>query len=46
MISWIQRNLQQHFKIIFAVLLDLIIVSFVFVTNASSGLGPALTAIP
>jgi peptidyl-prolyl cis-trans isomerase D len=41
MISWIQRNFQQHFKIIFAVLLGLIIVSFVFVTNASSGLGRA-----
>jgi len=41
MISWIQRNFQQHFKLIFGVLLGLIIVSFVFVTNASSGLGRA-----
>lgn len=41
MISWIQRNLQQHFKLIFGVLLGLTIVSFVFVTNASSGLGRA-----
>ena len=39
MISWIQRNLLQHFKLIFGVLLGLIIVSFVFVTNASSGFG-------
>jgi len=41
MISWIQRNLQQHFKFIFVVLLGLTIVAFVFVTNASSGLGGA-----
>lgn len=41
MISWIQRNFQQHFKLIFGVLLGLTIISFVFVTNASSGLGRA-----
>ena len=41
MISWIQRNFQQHFKFIFAVLLGIIIISFVFVFNASSGLGRA-----
>lgn len=39
MITWIQRTFQQHFKAIFALLLVLIIISFVFVTNASSGLG-------
>lgn len=39
MITWIQRSFQQHFRIIFGILLVLIIVSFIFVTNASSGLG-------
>lgn len=39
MITWIQRTFQHHFKKIFAVLLVLIIISFIFVTNASSGLG-------
>jgi peptidyl-prolyl cis-trans isomerase D len=41
MISWIQRTFQQHFRIVFAVLLVLIIISFVFITNASSGFGGA-----
>ena len=39
MISWIQKNFQQHYRIVFGILLVLIIVSFVFITNASSGLG-------
>ena len=39
MISWIQRTFQQHFKWLFLALLVLVIISFVFVTNASSGLG-------
>ncbi len=39
MISWIQKTFQQHFKSVFLVLLAVVIVSFVFVTNASSGLG-------
>ncbi len=39
MISWIQKNLQQHYRIVFGVLLVLIIISFVFITNASSGIG-------
>ncbi len=39
MITWLQRNMQRHYKILFGVLLIVIIVSFVFVTNASSGLG-------
>ncbi len=39
MITWIQRTFQHHFRAIFGVLLVLIIVSFIFVTNASSGLG-------
>jgi peptidyl-prolyl cis-trans isomerase D len=41
MISWIQNTFQRHFRVIFAVLLIVIIISFVFVTNASSGLGRA-----
>lgn len=41
MISWIQKNLQQHYRIVFGILLVLIIVSFVFITNASSGFGRA-----
>jgi peptidyl-prolyl cis-trans isomerase D len=41
MISWIQKTFQQHFRIVFGVLLVLIIVAFVFVTNVSSGLGSA-----
>ncbi len=41
MISWIQKYFQHHFRTIFAVLLALIIVSFVFITNASGGLGQA-----
>ncbi len=41
MISWIQNTFQRHFRIIFALLLIIIIISFVFVTNASSGLGRA-----
>ncbi len=39
MISWIQRTFQQHFKWLFLLLLGVVIVSFVFITNASSGLG-------
>lgn len=39
MISWIQRTFQQHFKWLFLALLVIVIVSFVFITNASSGLG-------
>jgi peptidyl-prolyl cis-trans isomerase D len=41
MISWLQRNFQQHYKILFGGLLIVVIISFVFVTNASSGLGRA-----
>ncbi len=39
MISWIQRTFQQHFKWVFLTLLVLVITSFVFVTNASRGIG-------
>lgn len=41
MISWIQRYFQKHFKWLFLGLLACVIVSFVFITNASSGFGTA-----
>lgn len=41
MISWIQRYFQRHFKWLFLGLLACVIVSFVFITNTSSGLGHA-----
>jgi len=39
MISWIQKNFQQHFKWLFLILLAMTIISFIFITNASSGIG-------
>ena len=41
MISWIQKYFQHHFKTIFAVLLAVIIVTFIFGINASGGFGRA-----
>ena len=41
MITWIQKYFQRHFRTVFAVLLGLIIVSFVFITNTSGGFGRA-----
>jgi peptidyl-prolyl cis-trans isomerase D len=41
MISWIQRYFQSHFKIIFAVLLGGLIISFVFTIGAAPGIGQA-----
>ena len=41
MISWIQTTFQNHFRIIFAVLLALIVISFVFTIGASPGIGRA-----
>jgi hypothetical protein len=41
MISWIQRYFQHHFKAIFAVLLAVIIVAFVFTIGAAPGIGRA-----
>ncbi len=41
MITWIQKYFQHHFRTIFAVLLALIIISFVFITNTSGGFGRA-----
>lgn len=41
MITWIQRYFQHHFKVIFAVLLGVIIISFVFTIGAAPGIGRA-----
>lgn len=41
MISWIQRYFQHHFKIIFAGLLGVIIIAFVFTIGAAPGIGTA-----
>ncbi|MBC8039233.1 MAG: peptidyl-prolyl cis-trans isomerase, partial [Opitutaceae bacterium] len=46
MISWIQRNFQQHFKWLFLALLAVVIISFVFITNASSGMGQVSKQTP
>lgn len=39
MISWIQKTFQHHFKTIFAVLLAITIISFIFTIGASPGIG-------
>ncbi len=39
MISWIQRYFQHHFKTIFAVLLAVTIISFIFTIGAAPGIG-------
>ncbi len=41
MISWIQNTFQHHFKIVFAILLALVIVAFVFTIGAAPGIGNA-----
>ncbi|HTZ21384.1 MAG TPA: peptidyl-prolyl cis-trans isomerase [Opitutaceae bacterium] len=41
MITWIQKYFQHHFRTVFAVLLAITIISFVFVYSASSGIGRA-----
>lgn len=38
MISWIQQTFQHHFRVVFAVLLAVVIISFVFVIGASPGI--------
>ena len=45
MISWIQKYFQHHFRIIFAVLLAVTIISFIFTIGASPGIGRAAAAI-
>ncbi|HXC03039.1 MAG TPA: peptidyl-prolyl cis-trans isomerase [Opitutaceae bacterium] len=39
MISWIQRNFQRHFRTIFALILFVMIVSFIFTIGATPGIG-------
>ena len=39
MISWIQRSFQQHFRIVFAVLLGITIISFIMTIGAGPGIG-------
>jgi peptidyl-prolyl cis-trans isomerase D len=39
MISWIQRNFQRHFRTIFALILGVMIISFVFTIGATPGIG-------
>lgn len=46
MISWIQRTFQHHFKWLFLTLLAVVIISFVFITNASSGFGHTAKQAP
>jgi peptidyl-prolyl cis-trans isomerase D len=41
MITWIQQTFQQHFRSVFLVLLAVVIISFVFITGAVPGIGPA-----
>lgn len=41
MISWIQKYFQHHFRTVFAVLLGIIIISFVFTIGAAPGIGRA-----
>lgn len=39
MISWIQRYFQHHFRIVFALLLAVTIISFIFTIGAAPGIG-------
>ena len=41
MISWIQRYLQNHFRIVFYVLLAVTVIPMIFIYSASSGIGRA-----
>ena len=41
MISWIQRYFQHHFRVVFALLLAVVIISFVFTIGAAPGIGRA-----
>jgi peptidyl-prolyl cis-trans isomerase D len=41
MISWIQRTFQHHFRAVFAVMLVITIISFIFIYSPSSGIGRA-----
>jgi peptidyl-prolyl cis-trans isomerase D len=39
MISWIQRNFQRHFRTIFALILGVMIITFIFTIGATPGIG-------
>src|SRR5438045_4149131 len=41
MISWIQRYFQHHFRVVFALLLAVTIISFIFTIGAAPGIGRA-----
>jgi peptidyl-prolyl cis-trans isomerase D len=41
MISWIQRTFQQHFKFIFAIILVVTVLSFIFTIGSTPGIGRA-----
>jgi len=41
MISWIQRNFQRHFRAIFALILFVMIISFIFTIGSTPGIGHA-----
>jgi peptidyl-prolyl cis-trans isomerase D len=43
MISWIQKNFQHHFRIVFGVVLVVTIISFIFTIGAAPGIGRAGT---
>lgn len=46
MITWIQKTFQQHFRVIFFILLAGVIISFVFITNVSGGFGRTENRVP
>jgi peptidyl-prolyl cis-trans isomerase D len=39
MISWIQRSFQQHFRVVFGLLLAVMIISFIFTIGSTPGIG-------
>ncbi|GEM_PF-655572 len=46
MISWLQTNLQKHFRFLFVILLGVVIVAFVFTIGAAPGIGDGRQNIP
>ncbi|HCR29249.1 MAG TPA: hypothetical protein DIV79_04445 [Opitutae bacterium] len=46
MISWLQTNLQKHFRFLFIILLGVVIVAFVFTIGAAPGIGDGRQDIP
>src|SRR5208283_448324 len=41
MISWIQRTFQHHFRVVFAIILAVTVLSFVFTIGSTPGIGRA-----